>query len=361
MIRPPFRPKTPIKCVGPYVGAGDPKVKAEQWDEIGKDLYDAGYNQLSVFLTLDTPLDFYPWPKVDNVYDFGTIRPDWEEHIYTMMERLAFWRISPKVKFVDSYHGKNDPFDQGLKPFDDEELYSSWANDRYNWIMWDELVPRHYTNFRPVNAFGRGMINYIHAVVRCAKRVKDLKNPAGKPLYPDFRIVIAWANETHAIFEGNATHPSKTLGDRDEILFWIQGLFHEAGFENNKNMLVEVDYLAFRPNVRSVDYNIMAKVRHDLAKKGQRLEIHGILSIADIKKYTNITLNIGGVPVKFDPKTCLFSTDGDLGMNGKYVELGHSPHHVDLKLDCTIGQPFFPANFMQFWRTYFPKYRTYVK
>lgn len=341
-IRPPIRPRTPIKCIGPYTGAGDPKVKAEQWDEIGKDMYDAGFNQFSVFLVLATPLKFWPIPMTK----------EWEDHIYTMLERLAFWRISPKIKFVDQFHEDNDdPFAR----LSVEQLYSSWDGDKYSWIKWDEPAPRKYTNFRATTPLGKDIIKYIQTVVKCAQRVKDLKRPNGTPLYPDFRLVVAWANETMAIFDEEGNHPVKTRGDRDEILYYVQGLLKDAGFVLNKNLLVEVDYLAFRPDIRHVDYQTMANVSQYLTKKGQRLEIHGILTVDDIKKYIAAGVN---------PKSSLFSTDGDLKMidyEKRYTALGHSPYHVDLKLDCKKGQPFFPTNFMKFWRTYFPAYKTFIK
>lgn len=338
--RPPFRPKTPIKCAGPYTGAGDPKVKAEQWNEIGKDLYDAGYNQFSVFLVLGTPLKFWPIPMTKK----------WEDHIYTMMERLAFWRISPKIKFVDQYHEgePNDPFSKLTV----EQLYSSWDGQKYSWMQWDEPTPRHYTNFRATTPLGKNIMKYVQTVVKCAQRVKDLKRPNGTLLYPDFRLVVAWANETMALFQGNDDHPSKTRGDRDEVLGWVQGLLKDAGFVLNKNLLVEVDYLAYRDSIRNIDYPTMASVSQYLTKKGQRLEIHGIETIDDIKKFIQAGVN---------PKSTLFSTDGDLRMEADGQALFDSPYHVDLKVDCKKGQPFFPTNFMAFWRKYFPPYGAHKK
>ena len=343
MNRPPFRPKTPIKSCGPYVGAGDPKVKAEEWDEIGKDLYDAGYNQLYTFLILNTPLRFLP------LNDANDLKPEWVEHIDTMIDRLAFWRIQPAFKFADQYHEgeNNDPF----AALTVEQLYSSvykTSNPRepwkYAWITWDEDRPRQYTNFRPTSDLGRGIFAYVRAVVRSCKKALDT--------YPDFRVVVTWGNETMAVFKGNETHPDKTRGDRDEVTYWLMKEFENAGFVKNKNLLVNVDYLAFRPDVRHVDYNIMGKVSRDLTKKGQHLEIHGIKTLDDIKKYLNAGVNW---------KSTLFSTDGDLKMQADYRDLGHSQYHVDLKLDTVPPNPIFPTDFMKFWRRYFPKYRTYVK
>src|SRR6185436_6025397 len=214
MNRPEWRPKTPIKSCGPYVGAGDPKVKAEHWDEIGKDLYDAGYNQLYTFLILNTPLRFLPLDDANN------LDQKWVAHIDTMIDRLAFWRIQPAFKFADQYHPneKNDPF----AALTVEQLYSSWDGKKYSWIQWDELHPRQYTNFRPTSDLGRGIFAYVKAVVRSCKKALDT--------YPDFRVVVTWANETMALFEGNDTHPSKTRGDRDEITFWLMKEFENAGF-----------------------------------------------------------------------------------------------------------------------------------
>lgn len=333
--RPPFRPKIPIKCAGPYTGLGDPKVKIEQWHEIGRDLYEKGYNQISFFNILRTPMNFWPIPMTQA----------WKDHIFNAIRVLAHWRIGVKLKFNDQYHEgvKNDPFAH----LSTEQLYSSWDGSKYAHTAWDEPIPRHYTNFRPVNAWAKQYHLYVKTVVEAAKRVKDLKASNSKPIYPDFRLIVAWANETMALFEGNDHHPIKTRGDRDEMGYWLLSLLKDAGFVLNKNLLFEVDYLAYRDSVRTVDYDIMASVSQYLTKKGQRLEIHGIKTIADIQKYIQAGVN---------PKSSLFSTDGDLRMEADGQDLFDSPYHVDLKVDCKLHEPFFPNNFMMFWRHYFPPY-----
>lgn len=336
--RPPVRPRTPIKCAGPYVGAGDPKVTAEDWDKVGKDMYDAGYNQFSVFLALNTPLRFLP------VNADLSLNKKWVESNYNFQERMAFWRHNVQMKIFDQYHEgeKNDPF----ASLTTEQLYSSWDGSKYAHTKWDEPLPRRYTNFRPTSKIGIAIKFYVKAVVANSKKVKELKLPNGKPKYPDFRVVLVWANETMALFK-DSNHPVKTRGDREEMLAWVTDLYEQAGFVKGKDLFVQVDYLAFRPDIRTIDYKIMANVSKDLTRRGMRLEIHGIKTVADIQKY---------IKAGVDPKSTLFSTDGDLKYTAEGQKLLDSPYHVDLKVDAKPGQPFFPTDFMQFWNHYFPPY-----
>jgi len=367
MIRPPFRPRNPIKCIGPYTGAAvDERV---DWDEIGKDCYDHGYNQISVFLTtafhnhLGT---FYPWPLVGSKYDYSRLNPIWRAHIAKMFDRLAFWRITPHICFVDQFHdyeySKKDPFRQGLGSGNDWDrwlenaLYNSWDGDKYRWIKWDEPSNGNYTNFKTTSPFGAGMNRYVGAVVAEAKKVLNKKAPNGNPLYPDFQVSWKWGNETFAyINEDGSTDNSKGRGDRDEIYVWIKEKFKTAGFIEGKNIFSYFDFAALIRGRWDFHYPTM-----DIAfRKGirgrhkARIEIHHMLTLDDIKDMES--------KGKVDWRYAMHSTDGDLKMIADYSELGHSKYHTDLKLDVKKGEPYFPLNWMQFWRTYFPRYYNYVK
>jgi len=289
-----------------------------------------------------------------------------------MFDRLGFWRITPRVCFVDQFHEKDesdiDPFRQGLgtgnewDKWSENALYNSWDGDKYRWLKWDEPKPRQYTNFRATSPFGQGMNRYVGAVVAEAKKVLNKKAPNGKPLYPDFQVSWKWGNETMAYVNDDGTiDKSKSRGDRDEVHVWIKEKFKAAGFVNGKNVFSYVDYAALVRGLKVFSYPVMDfafngrpnNPNDGIRGHGDRLEVHGILSLDAIRKLET--------QANIDWKFTTFSTDGDLKMVADYPELGHSKYHVDLKLDVKKGEPYFPLNWMQFWRTYFPRYYNYVK
>ena len=364
--RPPVHSRTPQKCVGPYRGL-ELNMSLEDWDEVGRDAYNSGYNQISIFLTLQEP---WPWPKLPSgKYNYLAINPVWEKQLYNMLERMAFWRITPHICFVNPYHNNSkDPFCQGLGNHigpnnlnwpDDEALYSSWNGKIYTWLQWDEEHQRVYTNYRATSIFGRGMLLMINTVINKAKEVKELRRPNDSLLYQDFKISYKWGNETNAFVtykdpkfpKGKIT---KKFGDRDEIFTYIRRLFIEAGFVNGINLYSVVDYLAFNDDElkNPPDMRICGNVSKDLNSKGFRLELHGIKTTNDIEQF---------VAHGVIPRSTLFSTDGDLRMVADYEGLGKSIYHTDLKLDTVPPNPFFPGDFLRFWRTYFPKYKDYIK
>ena len=343
--RPPLRPKTPIKCMGVYVGLAGQKAGLD-FEEIASDLYNHGYNQISIFLsTVFNNTGLWPWKLVGTKFDFTQDNEDYYTHYENLVDTFSFWRIVVHNKFVDQFHEEpgKDPFKQAFGD-DVEALYSSWDGSKYRHTKWDEPKPRVYTNFIGVNDVGRGIIRWV-------KRIAAINAKISKK-YPDFRTSTAWANETHALFHEGESHPYKTRGDREEMTYFVRKTFEAAGFTINKKLLVYFDYLAFRPDIHTIDKQTMAKVSKDLSKRGYHLEIHGILTLQEISGL--ITAGVNG-------KATMFSTDGDLRMEADYPGLGKSSYHTDLKFDIKKNEPWSSTDMMVNWRKYRERYKDYVK
>ena len=129
----------------------------------------------------------------------------------------------------------------------------------------------------------------------------------------------------------------------------------------NRNMLIDVDYLAFQPRIGAPMFSTMVDVSNNLASKGFHLEIHGLETTLPIKDdaygqsidtYKKATGKKGG---KIN-KGVIYSTDGDMKMDAKIELLLASEENIDAKCDAMPGQPIFPNNFPPFWEAYFPPY-----
>lgn len=370
--RPGRNLKAPVKMLGSYVGLGVDRHHVDL-EKIGGELYDAGYNAISLFLTTcfhNTKPTTYPWPLVGAKYDFSKINPDWRNWLYKVIETLAYYRIRPHIAFVDQFHeaGDNplpDPFRQGLfgnREFDADPLYSSvtFAPTKFWWLKWQDAAGNKYVNYQTLGEFGKGMELYINEVIAICKEVKELKNDAGALLYSDFAISWKWANETMAEYNPATKHVDNKRGDRDEIIYWIWNKFKAAGFTTGPRYRPYFDYFCRDKGGKPRDpyYPAMAEQQYWIWRKYQaHLEIHGVLTTSDIEKYKQARFRT----YTLQGSKALFSTDGDLRMQGEYKELGASQENVDLKLDTTAGKPLFTDNYQQFWDAYFPKYKTYIK
>lgn len=349
-----------IKMFGAYVGVGvDPKV---DFDNLGQKLSQAGYTAISIFLTTAfNNVDLWPWTRSGTKFDFSTINPAWKSHIQRCCDTLAKFNVNPHFCFVDQFHDSGDspgadPFRQALgSAWDEEPLYSSWDGSKYTWLAWDpnkDPKPGHIEDFKVLPGFGQGMQRYIKAVIACCKKTRTQ--------FPTFTPTWKWGNETLARFDPVQGKTTNQRGDRDEVYIWVRCLWEQAGFVEGDSMRSYFDYLCVTAGKHKTDpdYINMPTMKSAFTKgvRGKHkanMEIHGILTLADIQKF-----NAAGLDEDF----LLFSTDGDLGMKADYPGLGKSPFHTDLKFDIKKGQTWDSQDWMKNFNKYWPgKYDRYVK
>lgn len=361
--RPPFRPRKPVKMIGPYVGF---LSQSSDYDRLGEELYEAGYNAASVFLTTAIGPWISPWKPMGSNFNFGVINPVWLNEYKKMSRAMAHWRITVHNKFVDQFHDfednpKPDPMRVGLKTgneFDPKLLYESLDYDwDYVWISWEEEGAGKYKNYKLLTPFGHGMNLLVDTVIDVNKEMKDE--------FPDFFASWAWANECLAEYDPNTGKAKNIRGDRDEIHQWIDQKWKAAGFEVAKKYRSYFDYfMRTKGAPRTPHYPSMAEEQMWIYRRYYAfIEIHGIMGLEDVAKYDAAKFtDKHGTVYDFNKARTLFSTDGDLRMEADYVGLGKATNipAVDLKLDNKRGQTPLGNDFMAYWDRYFPKYRTYV-
>jgi len=339
--------------VGFYVGvAVDPKV---DFDRLGKWTYDHGYNAVSIFLTTGFGNTLFPWKLNGGKFDYNSLNPVWKEHIYTMLERFAYYRIRTHICFVDQFHKEDDspnpdPFRQGFKSDDEELWYSSLPLDLsfYSFLQWDELKPRKYTNYRTTSAVGHGLELMADYYIEAARQVKEK--------YSDATYSWKWGNETRAVTDADGKFiKSKSRGDRDEVFIWIQNKWTAAGFKDGKDVFSYFDYSCNKADLRTPDYDCLDDGfnRGIRQFRNSRLEIHGILTVKQIQDYID--------NAHLDPNYVLWSTDGDLRMQAEYKVLGHAKYNTDLKFDIKKGEAWSSTDFMKNFERYEYRYRDYIQ
>jgi hypothetical protein len=366
--RPPARPHTRVICLGPYGLMNERDMGAAQWDVVLSDMYNAGYNQLSMFATMpfaEKAVRIHPWPRVGNHFDFTRTNPEYRNHIAVMFDRMAYWRIIPHIKFVDQFH--HDKWGANPDPFidlfgeNDNALYSSldlYGDGKFHWLIWDEHHPGSYYNYRA--APGRAM--EYHAMKMFVDMIIDEAQKT-RLKWPDFAVSWAWANETRAwVRDDGSQDKARSLGDRDEVVLWVRDLWKAAGFVEGHNLYSYFDYTAsINGQPRNWAYDYFAAMFKGIRERNMRLEIHSIFGTDVIKQFIakveEAAPEANGIPL--DPKYVMWSTDGDMRMIADYRGLGHSKYNVDLKFD-TIST--WIPGFMNMWKKYFQngKYKSYI-
>lgn len=366
-VRPPAKRMWPKKMIGPYVGLTGDTV---DWNKIGKDMNKAGYNSLSIFVSTCFGPHEWPWVKKGAGFDYTKINPKWKANMVEMFDRLVFWRNAPHIKFVDQFHDSEecpepDPFRVGLgngTDWDTKWLYDgvTFGPTKIYWLGWDEPRTGQYENYRCVNntAFCKGMELMIDTLIQIAKDTKVK--------YPDMVMSWSWANETEVRVykQPDGSYEYKNIkGDRDEIVQWIVKKWKAAGFKPSETFTHYFDYMAWTPGI-GPHYETMVSQQYFIwTKYKAHIEIHGIETVNDIKKYEAAHAEVRrGVTVNFDPEEALFSTDGDLRMQGDYPGLGKSKYSTDLKLDNKRGEKPLGDDFMDYWNHYYEKkYKFYIQ
>jgi len=347
------------------------------YDKLGKDLYEAGYNAVSVFLSTIWNHGLVPWKKSPTgKFNFGQIDPAYADNYRRMLKAMAFWRITVHNKFVDQFHDikdfpGDDPMRQGLgKLYSDVVLYESLDksdNDNWKnvWIGWKEIGAGKYEDYKMLSDFGRGMELFIDFIIGVNKEIYAE--------FPDYQGSWAWANECLGEYDPATGTQKNIRGDRDEIHQWIFKKWQASGIPSSKIRNYFDYFVRIKGEPRTPHYPAFVEEQMWIQQRyGALIEIHGILTNADIAKFKNATwTDKHGVKHKFIINRALFSTDGDMRMVADYEHLGEDSKgktvcHVDRKLDYapndlpTAGEK---VNFMKFWERYFVKggYPHYVK
>lgn len=321
-----------IRTLGTYIFPDDSEVK---WDQIMGQMQDAGYTSFSLFI--GHPV-MEKWPIA---YD-------------PFLKACGEHHIDPHVSFCDQFLPTNCALYKMFGADYEDALYNSWDGSKYRWLSWSESKGHKFSNFQLVGTQGKRVAEYVNFTI---KKMRQWCNK-----YPDMIPTFKWGNETAAVHKDNKT--IGTRGDRCEAQFhWLRQQWINHGFTFGEDVWQYYDYCCVNEGKHKVDpdfYNYEdIKTAFEAAENhgaGVKLEFHGMLCVNDVIKLHNAT----GIPL-WKIKA---STDGDLGMKGKYAELGQSDlPDVDLKLDCTPAEAkkWEAMTNMQKFNFKWPKYKTYIR
>ena len=377
-----------LKSLGMYVGVAvdpnvDPVIISQQMYNNAATL-SGGYTVGSIFLSTafgNVNNAMYPWPRIGttNKFNLNVINQQWSAHLLAIFKAFSCYHIRPHICFVDQFHKVEDnpgpdPFRQMWgQDWSPEPEYSSYVavgqgtqyDGKQTWLKWDEVKPGQYSNYQLVGVNGKANGMFIDEVIKNYKVVK-LQDPS-------FTLEWKWSNEDMAYIDNSGPNPravnAKSRGDRDEVISYVKKKFVDAGFIPNKDTYCFFDYSALvngrkqflydpktHKQIGGPSYPILANAfSQGIRKKhNARLELHGILTVDDIKKY------IAGAGL--NEQFVDWSTDGDIRMQAQYVLLGKSSYkEIDLKLDAKPGQTWDTQHYMVNFYKYFPPYRDYPR